>query len=1312
MRKYWVGILFGLSLIGSWPAGATDYFVSPFGGNSPPFADWQSAATNIQDAIDAATDGDTVWVTNGVYANGGKAMAGDLTNRVVLDKALTVQSVNGPAVTTILGGGVTNGPAAVRCAWLTNGAVLNGFTIGGGATRGTGDRTNLLSGGGVWCASAAAVVTNCLISGNFAWYYGGGVYQGTVSGSIIQLNSAYFGGGTCQANMNHCVIQANSALVGGGVYQGSLSVCAIMQNFSNGGAAAGAVSAVLNSCTIVNNRYYGTYSCQLTNCIDYFNSSGNDTGGSTFSHCCTPSAPSGSGYITNAPQLLADGFHLASTSPCRGAGINPVSGTDIDGQPWANPPSIGCDEWQPAPIIALQPAILFTANGFTIGLTMAGQDPFGSWWTQNGLPIENDSHFSAAHTATLAATGVSLADTGTYQVVVSNAFGMVTSAVAQLAYHYVNGASSSPVPPYLSWDTAATNIQDAVDSASPGTVILVSNGVYSAGGRVMYGDLTNRVVLDKPIRLQSVNGPAATAIAGAGAIKGPSAVRCAWLTNGATLVGFTIRDGATRSAGDLANLESGGGVWCSSNSSFIVNCCISNNAAVDGGGSYLGNLNNCLIRSNTANAGAGTYQGVLNGCALIQNVSVPTGATYYTLLNNCTVVSNRGYGTYGGQLTNCVVYSNLLANYAAGTLSYCCTTPLPSGPGNISADPLLSSDGFHLSGASPCVSAGINAVTGTDIDGQPWASPPSIGCDELRAAPFVAQPSLLFTNLAGGFHLAAAVAALPQFACLWLKDGNLVANDGHFAAADTTNLRDAVPSPSDTGGYQLVVSNAYGMATSAVAQVTVHCVNATGGSPVPPYADWSTAATNIQDAIDAALAGEIVIVTNGVYGFGGTIMSGDLSNRVALNKAVLIQSVNGAPATIIQGAWDPVSTNGPLATRCVWISDGAVLAGFTIQGGATRNAGDLLALQSGGGVWASSTNTLILNCVICTNAASTYAGGAYQGRLSRCLVLGNHSSNAGGGLTRSVAFGTLVAGNFADAHGGGSCDGILVNCTLTGNSAGPAGGGGLWYDSSPPCVVANCILYWNFIYSLPGFPDYGSGAANWSGFPTFNSSCTTPTPSGNIGADPQLLDGVHITTTSPCYRAGNPAYAVGSDLDGEAWASPPSIGCDEIWTTNLLGPLSVGIIAPAPPFVVSAYETFIGQVTGRVSRVAWSFGDGYALTNASRLGVTHYWMNPGDYTLTFIAYNTDNPGGVSSNLLLHLVLATPPTLSLIRGTGTTFSVSFPAQLNVVYYLDETTNLTPPIVWRNVIGTIATSNVVQLTDSHATDPARFYRVRVP
>lgn len=305
---------------------------------SAPFTNWATAAHVIQEAIDAATDGDTVLVTNGVYNTGGAAVNGAITNRVAITNAVQVLSVNGPAVTIIRGSGPV-GSGAIRGAYVGRDGIVSGFTITNGATLDLGDVWNEESGGGVWCESGG-LVSNCKITGNAASWWGGGCIGGTYRQCVISDNVADFsGGGAAGATLENCVLLRNTAESGGGSRYGHLYNCLLIDNSADDGG--GADSATLNHCTLTGNSAVfaggGALGGTLNNCIAYYNTAARDenTSESTLSFSCSTPDPGGAGNITNAPQLVSAG-RIAVSSPCVGrADAATTSGVDIDGDPLA-----------------------------------------------------------------------------------------------------------------------------------------------------------------------------------------------------------------------------------------------------------------------------------------------------------------------------------------------------------------------------------------------------------------------------------------------------------------------------------------------------------------------------------------------------------------------------------------------------------------------------------------------------------------------------------------------------------------------------------------------------------------------------------------------------------------------------------------------------------------------------------------------------------------------------------------------------------------------------------------------------------------
>jgi hypothetical protein len=678
-------ITVGLILLSAGSALANAHYVDLNSTNpTPPYTDWATAATNLQDAVDAAVTGDEIVVTNGTYAAGGRTTVGDTTpNRVVVDKPIIIRSVNGPQV-TLIDGGQSN-----RCVYLASNASLSGLTL-----------TNGLAwhGAGVWCGSATAVVSNCVVSGNAAPEgliartldepSGGGVYGGTIDHCILGDNRVLTyetefgpiggGGGACNAILNYCTLTSNLAGGGGGAAGCTLNNCTLVANSGERGAG-GVSGCTLNNCILSSNSGGfggGALGGTLNNCLVIGNSAAYGGGAwkSTLNNCTV---------ADNSASIWGGGVTGGTLNNCivyfNTAGGSESNFADVHRYP---PPGVGTGDPDP---VTLNYCCTTPLPASGVGnLTNAPLFVDTNGWANLRLQF-NSTCVNAGNNAYVVGNtdldgnprvNRGVVDIGAYEF--------------QAAVRYVNLSSANPTPPYTNWPTAATNIQDAVDVAAAGDEIVVTNGIYATGGRALTGDsTTNRAAVDKPLSIRSINGPHFTII------DGGWSSRCVYLTGGANLSGFTLTHG---SAGF------GGGAWCAFATAVVSNCRVVGNSAslpagffvVAGGGVYGGTVNDCVISNNFAlggevgglgqeryigSTGGGAAEATLNNCTLTGNsasvgwgrtsIGVPYdgGGAYGCTLNNCTLVGNSairsGGGTSGCSLNNCTLSGNS-ANYGGG----------------------------------------------------------------------------------------------------------------------------------------------------------------------------------------------------------------------------------------------------------------------------------------------------------------------------------------------------------------------------------------------------------------------------------------------------------------------------------------------------------------------------------------------------------------------------------------------------------------------------------------------------------------------
>ena len=238
----------------------------------------------------------------------------------------------------------------------------------------------------------------------------------------------------------------------------------------------------------------------------------------------------------------------------------------------------------------------------------------------------------------------------------------------------------------------------------------------------------------------------------------------------------------------------------------------------------------------------------------------------------------------------------------------------------------------------------------------------------------------------------------------------------------------------------------------------------------------------LQLVVDIANPGDEIIVAPGVYDLGGRPASeAGVATRLVVDKPLTIRSEAGPEKTFLIG--------GP-STRCLYLTNGAEVIGFTISGGETSergSEGNKFTDLSGGGVWSEPGGT-ITDCVVVSNTALWYGGGLYGGNAIRCEFKENTARRSGGAASHARLGSCVLAYNRAGRFGGGAQRSELFNCTVAHNRAEEMGGGTAFGAAQNTAIHHNQALLGNHNYYETEM--------------TYSSSWPKPKGQGNIDAEP------------------------------------------------------------------------------------------------------------------------------------------------------------------------------------------------------------------
>ena len=275
----------------------------------------------------------------------------------------------------------------------------------------------------------------------------------------------------------------------------------------------------------------------------------------------------------------------------------------------------------------------------------------------------------------------------------------------------------------------------------------------------------------------------------------------------------------------------------------------------------------------------------------------------------------------------------------------------------------------------------------------------------------------------------------------------------------------------------------------------------------------------IQDAIDHAVDGDIIIVQEGTY----------VENIDLLGKAITLQCSNPNNSDVIISTIIDGSQSGPVITCSSGEDPNTIITGFVITNGNST---------LGGGMYNEDSSPTVTNCTFSLNTAEFGAGMHNinsSPTVSNCTFSSN-SAGFGAGMSNVESSSPVVANctfnsNNADYYGGGMYSELsspmVLDCTFNANNANNGGGMAIY---SSNLTVSNCTFNAN---------NAGNGGGMHIGFSSSKvSDCTFNTNNANSDGGGIYNDEMASPIVSNCTFSLNKTGDNGGAIYSHFDASP------------------------------------------------------------------------------------------------------------------------------------------------------------------------------